>query len=80
MKFAEDNKIQNNFIKNLLSCDLCWGFWVYGWVSFIMGEVLFRDYYYLPIFSEVVTGGISSFIVHVFVLGWKSKFEVLVIE
>lgn len=80
MKFAEDNKIQNSFIKKLLSCDLCWGFWVYGLVSFIMGEVLFRDYYYFPIFSEVVTGGISSFIVHMFVSGWKNTFEVLIIE
>jgi hypothetical protein len=45
-----------------------------------MGEVLFRDFFYVPVISEVITGGISSFLVHIFVLGWQSKFEVLIIE
>ena len=80
MKFAEDNEVKNNFIKNLLSCSLCWGFWAYGITSFAMGEVLFSDYYYFPIFSQLVTGGISSLLVFLLETGWKSYFGVIVIE
>jgi hypothetical protein len=80
MEFARNNEISNKFIKKLLSCDLCWGFWIYSLWSFLTGGVLFRDIYYVPVFSQFITGGISSFLVHLVSLGWKSKFEVLVIE
>lgn len=80
MKFANDNEISNNFIKKLLSCGLCWGIWIYTLCSFLMGETLFRDYYYFPIFSEIVTGGISSLLMHLLTVGWKTQFETIIIE
>lgn len=45
-----------------------------------MGEVLFSEIFYLPIASHIITGGITSFLVHLIYLGWKSKFDILVIE
>lgn len=36
---------------------------------------------YVPVISELVTGGMVSFVVHVFILGWKEKFRnTLIIE
>lgn len=34
---------------------------------------------YVPILSELVTGGVVSFMMHIFVIGWKEKFDRLVI-
>ena len=80
MKFAEDNEIKIPFIKKLLSCGLCWGFWVYTLLSFLQGEILFWEYMYIPVISEMVTGGISSLLVHLVTLGWKTQFETIIIE
>lgn len=49
-------------------------------LSFVMGEVLFRDLFYIPIVSEVGTGLLTSLLMHLLTLGWKSKFEVIVVE
>lgn len=49
-------------------------------LSFVMGEHLFGELFYIPFISELATGGIVSFAIHLFELGWKSKFEVIVIE
>jgi hypothetical protein len=80
MKFPPLANSRFDFVKQLFSCDLCLGVWIFTGLSFVMGEVLFRDFFYVPVISEVITGGISSFLVHIFVLGWQSKFEVLIIE
>ena len=80
MKFAEDNEIGYKFIRNLLSCDLCWGFWVYGLLSFLVGEPLFVEYFYVPVLSQLVTGGFTSLLVHLVTLGWNVKFSVITIE
>lgn len=80
MKFAEGNGITTGYIGRLLSCDLCGGFVIYGLLSLLMGEILFRDYYFVPIVSQIITGGISSLMVALIHSGYKSRFEVLVIE
>ena len=77
MKFAEDNEIPIKFIRTLLSCPICWGFWVYGVLSFLLGEQLFWEIYYVPIVSELVTGGISSLIIHLISVGWKEQFTII---
>ena len=52
---------------------------MFTFLSFVMGECLFRELFYVPIISELATGCIVAFICHLIELGWKSKFEVLVI-
>lgn len=71
---------KNRFMRSVWNCDLCAGVWVYTFLSAVMGEVLFRGIFYFPFVSELATGGITSFVIHLISLGWKSKFEVLVIE
>ena len=78
-KFAESNQL-TGFIGRLLTCQLCSGFWAYSLLSLLLGEYLFLDFFYVPVLSEVATGGIVSLLVHFIVLGWKSQFEVITIE
>lgn len=80
MQFPPFSESKFEFVKRLFSCDLCWGVWVFTGLSFVMGEVLFRDVYYVPFISEWATGGLSAILVHLFGIGWKEKFGTIVIE
>lgn len=71
-------KLENNqTIHKLHSCDLCSGVWVFGLLSYFMGLSLLTvfGFSYTPVVSELITGGIVSFAVHIFSIGWKSKFS-----
>ena len=72
-------------------CDLCLGFWVFLLAALVTNIQV----YYLPdvfvtipvvstvalyILNSFVTAIISTFVVHVFVLGWKAKFYVYTAE
>lgn len=63
----------------VFSCDECLGVWVYTILSFVMGEVIFPQFYHI-VFSEFTTGLFYSFLVHLTTLGWKSKFENIFIK
>jgi len=64
-------------IYKLHSCDLCSGVWLYGLLSFFMGVSLLTllGLSYIPVASELITGGVVSFIVHIFSIGWRDKFS-----
>lgn len=68
-------------IEELHGCDLCFGVWVYGILAFFMQMSLTTalEFSYVPILSELVTGGVISLLMHLLTLGWKSKFEVIVV-
>lgn len=68
------------FVK-LHGCDLCSGVWIYTILSFFMGTDLLSVlvFEYVPIVSEVITGIVISWLVHIFTLGWKAKYEVIVV-
>lgn len=72
---------QYKSIQKLHTCDLCAGVWLYGILSYFMGLSLLQvlGFTYVPVVSEVVTGGVVSFLVHIFLIGWKEKFNVLVL-
>jgi hypothetical protein len=57
-------------------CDLCFGVWVYAGLSYIwdMNILRFLSVPYVSIVSEFITGGIISFVVHIFSIGWRDKF------
>lgn len=80
MHFPPLSESRFDYVKRLFSCDLCSGVFIFSGLSFVMGEVLFSEIFYLPIASHIITGGITSFLVHLIYLGWKSKFDILVIE
>ncbi len=67
----------NPIISKLHGCDLCAGVWIYSALALIMGVdilSLFGIQAY-TIIKEGVTGGIISFVVHIFSLGWRDKFS-----
>lgn len=69
---------EGHFLEELFSCDLCLGVWVYSILSVIYRYNIV-PYFYIPVFSWVVTGMMTSFIVHVFTNGWKALYNVTVI-
>lgn len=77
-KFLEE-KIY--LIKKLHECDYCSGVWGYSILAFFMQLDLLSviGFHYVPLLSEFVTGVIISFLVHIFILGWKARFEVIVV-
>ena len=79
-KFAEGNNITEGFIGRLLACGLCWGFWVYTALSLLLGEIIFPDFFHVPVLSNVITGAATSFFVHLVSLGWREQFGIIVVE
>lgn len=77
MKFPPLVNNRISFIRELVACDECFGVWVYAFLSFAMSEVLFQEYIYWPIIGNLITGAVTSFIIHLISLGWKSKFEII---
>jgi uncharacterized membrane protein len=73
---------QIKFFKYLKECSLCLGVWIFWLLSFVM-KVNFLELLgfpiYVPVVSELITGAISSFLVFIFVLGWKARFDVVVL-
>lgn len=77
-KFPPIRKIAEK-IKFDLDCNLCLGFWTYLVLSVIFRiDVMdgLENYDYLPVFSEMVTAAFTSFVMHLFVIGWKDLFSI----
>ena len=78
-KFIVSNT-QDGFIRRLFECDLCLGTWIYVILALAFRIVIFEDIYgYVPLISEIVTGAVATFGMHLLSLGWKMKFAVEVI-
>lgn len=77
MKFPPLSESRIDFIRRLFSCSECLGVWCYTILSFILGEHLFGDIFYVPFLSELATGGIVAIFVHLVDIGWREKFTIL---
>ena len=72
---------EERFWGRLVSCDLCLGFWVFSGLSFITNvNVTGELFIYVPILSEVVTGAIVSFIMHLISAGWNAQYQNIIVE
>lgn len=69
------------WFEKLHGCDLCSGVWVFSILSFFTGVDLLEvtGFGYIPLVSAIITGIVVSWLVHIFSLGWKAKYEVIVI-
>ena len=68
------------FIRKLFECDLCLGFWIYFLLSAFLRVRLFEDVYlYVPLVSEIITGCVTSFGMHLISIGWREKFSTVII-
>lgn len=71
------------FLEELFGCDLCLGFWVYLFLALLFQyanvNVNILDIPNAPLISAIITGAITSFVVHLISLGWRDKFSTFVI-
>ncbi len=68
---------EGKFLEELFNCDLCLGFWVFSGLAFLFDVNIIGE---VPILSEFITGAVTTFIVHIFSVGWNSKFQNIIIE
>jgi hypothetical protein len=67
-------------IEYLHRCDLCSGVWIFSILAYFMQmDLLSVAGFPATIVGGAITGSVISFLVHLLVLGWKSKFEVIVV-
>ena len=68
---------EGELLDELFSCDLCLGFWIYFGLSFIFEIEIMTD---VPVLSEFIIGAVTTFVVHIFSVGWSAKFQNFIIE
>ena len=68
---------EGKLLGELFDCDLCLGFWIYSGLAFLLDVNIIGE---VPILSEFITGAVTTFIVHIFSIGWNSKFQNIIIE
>ena len=71
---------EGKLLGDLLSCDLCLGFWVYSGLAFIIDVNVVGELFYIPILSEFFTGAIVSFLMHLISAGWEARYTNIIIE
>lgn len=64
------------YLEKLIECDLCLGVWVYWFLAFFFSVNYMQEWFYVPVLCELLTGAITSFIMHLISIGWKEKFGV----
>lgn len=81
MLFHLPKWMKNDWVDKLHGCDLCSGVWVYTLLSFFLETDLLElvGFEHVPVVGAIITGIIVSWTVHIFVLGWKSKYEIVVV-
>jgi hypothetical protein len=79
-KFPLLRDVKNKFIRELVDCNFCLGVWVFSVLAWLFHVVLFRDYIYCPVLSQIATGVITSILVYLIGLGWDEQFGKIVIE
>lgn len=80
MKF--ELPFKNKWIEKIHECPLCSGVWIYGALALAFRVDIFSETFITTtatIIGELVTAVITSFLVHYFILGWKSQHEVIVV-
>lgn len=67
---------KNIKIKQLHECPLCLGVYLYAGLAYVMSVDVLQvlGISHIPLVSEIVTGGVVSFIVFIFGIGWKDYF------
>jgi len=71
---------EGKLLDELFACDMCLGVWIYFGLAFLFDVDINGEMFYVPILSEFIIGMVTSFVVHIFSVGWNSKFQTLVIE
>jgi hypothetical protein len=68
------------FADKLFACDFCSGVWAYTILAFILNFNILEEWVYVIGFTEIITGTVTSFLVHLVSIGWNEKFRILYVE
>lgn len=70
---------EGKFLAELFDCDLCLGVWVFAGLSYLLRIDFVNEAFSVNIivFNQFLTGAIASFVVHIFRIGWTSKFGMI---
>lgn len=68
---------KGGFLHELFECDLCLGVWTYWILAFFFKMNFLQGVFYVPVLSELITGGVASFLVHLLKIGFEAKFSVI---
>lgn len=77
-KFPLLQKMKIEFWSSLFNCGFCFGVWIFTFMSAVTRWYLFPPY--VPGFSELATGCVTSLVVHLVSIGWKEQFGVIKVE
>jgi hypothetical protein len=80
----ESNKQEKyivRFVHKLHECDLCSGTWIFSILALFLGVDLVSINFGIEpsIVGKILTGMFTSYVVHIFFIGLKSKYEVVII-
>ena len=76
MKFPLPQFLNTKFIAGLHECGLCSGFWFFATLSALLRIDLLSSWFemfYVPGLSEIVTGAITSYVVHLLSIGFSEQ-------
>jgi hypothetical protein len=64
------------YIEKLHECDLCSGFWIYLALALFLKVDIFAQTFGVPpnIAGEFATAATTTYLVHIFTIGWREKF------
>jgi hypothetical protein len=73
---------EKRFFGKLFGCDLCLGWYVFVFLAYFFNINLFLELGlpYVPVLNEILVGSVTTFLVHLISIGWKSKFELIILE
>jgi len=64
------------WLEKLHNCDLCSGVWIYGALALALQVDILSPYFGLTysVLGELITGVVTSYLVHIFMIGVREKF------
>ncbi len=61
------------FLTELAHCDFCTGCWVFPWLAVVF-DINFMSPEYIPVFTEIVTGILASWAMHLARIGFMAQY------
>lgn len=78
--YAEWIGKKSKFFEKLFTCHLCLGVWIFSFLAWAMQVNVLDKFIYIPVVSEIITGGVTSFLVFLMSEGWNARFREYKIE
>ena len=70
------------FVELLHECDMCSGTYIYTFLAFVMSVDVLYSWFGFEVFivGTVITGILTSWLVHIFSIGFRTKYLEVIVE